>query len=130
MKITCISDTHGLHGSMTNYHKLGSGDILIHAGDFSNIGRQQEISDFMAWLHRQLKHFNHIIFIAGNHDRGMDPMFAETKSSVGHIKMYQESDIDNVGVVMEKPDWSAMSISKAALASPPPLPPSPAASAP
>jgi len=105
MKITCISDTHGLHGSMTNYHKLGSGDILIHAGDFSNIGRREEIVDFMAWLHRQLKHFNHIIFIAGNHDRGMDPMFMETKSSVGHIKMYQESDIDNVGVVMEKPDW-------------------------
>lgn len=104
-KITCISDTHGLHKSMTNYHKLGDGDVLLHAGDFSNTGKKHEILEFIAWLHRQLDNFNDIIFIAGNHDRGMDPMFSETKSSAGHIKLYQESDLDDTSVIMEKPEW-------------------------
>lgn len=104
-RIVCISDTHGLHNSMTNYNKLPEGDILIHSGDFSNIGRKSEIIDFISWLHRQLDRFNHIVFIAGNHDRGMDFQFVETKSSVGHIKVYNESDLDDVSVIMEKPDW-------------------------
>ena len=104
MKITCISDTHGLHNHMTNYHKLESGDVLLHAGDFSNIGKKSEILDFIAWLHRQLKQFNHIIFIAGNHDRSMDPMFVETKSSVGHIKINHDYE-------MQKPEWLLDAIS-------------------
>ena len=104
-RIVCISDTHGLHNSMTNYNKLPEGDILIHSGDFSNIGRKSEIIDFISWLHRQLDRFNHIVFIAGNHDRGMDFQFVETKSSVGHIKVYNESDLDDVSVIMDKPDW-------------------------
>lgn len=104
-KIVCISDTHGLHNSMTKYNKLPKGDILIHAGDFSNIGRKTEILDFMSWLHRQLDKFNHIIFISGNHDRGMDEFFVETKSSIGHIKVYQESDLDDTSVIIEKPEW-------------------------
>jgi predicted phosphodiesterase len=109
-RIVCISDTHGLHNSMTNYNKLGQGDILVHAGDFSNIGKKQEIVEFIAWLHRQLDSFNNIVFIAGNHDRGMDPMFVESKSSVGHVKLYDENDLYSEneitrGSASEKPEW-------------------------
>lgn len=110
-KIVCISDTHGLHNSMTKYNKLPEGDILIHAGDFSNIGKKTEILDFISWLHMQLDKFNHIVFISGNHDRGMDEFFVETKSSVGHIKVYQESDLEDSSIIMEKPDWLIEAIS-------------------
>ncbi|TDS11738.1 metallophosphatase domain-containing protein [Sphingobacterium paludis] len=62
MKIIAISDTHGQHRSLT----LPKGDMIIHAGDFSQAGRPAEVIDFLAWF-SQLK-FRHKIFIAGNHD--------------------------------------------------------------
>lgn len=67
MKIVCISDTHGKHRSM---NPLPDGDILIHAGDFSNDGSPEgvkEIIDFNNWLGEQ-KQFKWKIVIAGNHD--------------------------------------------------------------
>lgn len=105
MKITCISDTHGLHRSMLNYHKLGGGDVLIHAGDLTNIGKKYQIEETISFLTDQLHNFNHVVFIAGNHDRGFDPMFVETTSSVGHLKVYNEYDLEDVSVVMDRPTW-------------------------
>lgn len=62
MRIVCISDTHGLHDEVV----VPEGDILIHAGDHCNHGRQSEVRKFDAWLARQPH--RHKIFIAGNHD--------------------------------------------------------------
>lgn len=62
MKIVCISDTHGLHEHLV----LPNGDMLIHAGDISQQGEEQEIRDFLKWFSRL--NYQHKIFIAGNHD--------------------------------------------------------------
>jgi Icc-related predicted phosphoesterase len=62
MNITCISDTHNLHEKC----KLNGGEILIHGGDFSEFGSEEEIEDFMKWFAKQP--FNYKICIAGNHD--------------------------------------------------------------
>jgi len=62
MKITFISDTHGLHNQL----HLGSGEMLIHAGDVSNRGAKHEVEEFINWF-ADLD-FEHKIFIAGNHD--------------------------------------------------------------
>ena len=62
MKIVAISDTHGLHDQL----QLPSGDMLIHAGDVSNIGSLNDVVAFLNWLQRQ--DFKYKIFIAGNHD--------------------------------------------------------------
>jgi Icc-related predicted phosphoesterase len=63
MKIVCISDTHGLHRELT----VPSGDLLIHAGDFTFWGRStRAIKDFNAWL-GELPHRNKIV-IPGNHE--------------------------------------------------------------
>jgi predicted phosphodiesterase len=62
MRIVCISDTHGLH----DHVQVPDGDILIHAGDHCNHGRQSEVRKFDAWLAKQPH--RHKIFIAGNHD--------------------------------------------------------------
>jgi predicted phosphodiesterase len=64
MRIVFISDTHGLHGRMSA--PIPDGDILIHAGDGTNVGRMNEIAATGVWL-RSLPH-KHKIFIAGNHD--------------------------------------------------------------
>lgn len=74
MKIVAISDTHGLHSRMEHY--LPSGDLLIHAGDLTNIGKEHEVEDTMNWFKELANKYTHgIVFIAGNHDRSFDPKF-------------------------------------------------------
>ncbi len=62
MKITFISDTHGLHEQVA----LSPGDILIHGGDISGRGFEEELKEFFSWFSDQP--FDHKILIAGNHD--------------------------------------------------------------
>jgi len=73
MKIVAISDTHGKHKGL----KIPKCDILIHAGDFSNVGKHDEVERFLKWLVKQPA--EHIIFCAGNHDLSFDyePDFKE-----------------------------------------------------
>lgn len=70
MKVVCISDTHGIHREVIDgqLHELEvpDGDLLIHAGDFTNAGSLMEFNDFNQWL-GTLPH-KHKVFIAGNHD--------------------------------------------------------------
>lgn len=62
MKFVIISDTHGQHNNLT----LPKGDVLIHAGDISQRGKENEIIDFLNWFSNC--DFKYKIFIAGNHD--------------------------------------------------------------
>lgn len=59
-----MSDTHS--------HKidLPQGDVLIHSGDFSNVGERTDILNFIEWLNRQP--FKHKVIVAGNHEIGLD----------------------------------------------------------
>ena len=73
MKLTFISDTHGKHEYLTSkgYNNiLGSGDVLVHAGDISMMGKQHEIKNFLDWFSNT--EYTHKIFIAGNHDWGFE----------------------------------------------------------
>jgi len=63
MRILHISDTHGLH------HRLGTlppADVLVHSGDFTNMGTESEVLDFLNWLIPLP--YSHKIFVVGNHD--------------------------------------------------------------
>jgi Icc-related predicted phosphoesterase len=62
-RIVLISDTHDLQDRI---HPVPDGDILIHAGDLTMLGRMNEIAAAGVWL-RSLPH-RHKIYIAGNHD--------------------------------------------------------------
>lgn len=62
MRLVCISDTHGDHENVA----LPEGDVLIHAGDVTGHGTEEEYVSFVAWLASQPH--EHKIFIAGNHD--------------------------------------------------------------
>jgi Icc-related predicted phosphoesterase len=67
MRIVCISDTHGLHKPMEDFNPLPEGDVLIHAGDCTNVGKPHEVKEFVEWF-MNIKGFDSKIFIAGNHD--------------------------------------------------------------
>jgi Icc-related predicted phosphoesterase len=72
-KITFISDTHNKHKHLTSKgmgNILGSGDILVHAGDSTSMGQKHEIDQFLKWFSNT--DFEHKIFIAGNHDFGFE----------------------------------------------------------
>lgn len=58
-----LSDTHGLHKRLG---KLPHADVIIHSGDITFGGNENEVIDFLEWF-GSLPH-RHKIFIAGNHD--------------------------------------------------------------
>ena len=63
MKILHLSDTHGCHHTLRD---LPDADVIVHSGDFTMNGSQQEAIDFMNWF-CDLP-YSHKIFICGNHD--------------------------------------------------------------
>jgi len=62
MRIVCLSDTHNCNEQIA----VPDGDLLIHAGDATSTGTEDQIRRFNAWFsglpHRRK------VFIAGNHD--------------------------------------------------------------
>lgn len=64
----CISDTHGKHREMP---ALPTGDVLVHAGDFSMTGLLDEIEDFVEWF-AGVPGFKYKVVIAGNHEPTLD----------------------------------------------------------
>lgn len=64
MKIVCISDSHGSHYSLPH---PPYGDLLIHSGDFSSYGQENDTKDFLRWLGGL--HYKYKILVAGNHDK-------------------------------------------------------------
>ena len=62
VKIVCISDTHGEHGLVS----LPDGDVLVHAGDITAHGTQEDFISFVEWFSSHPH--KHKIFIGGNHD--------------------------------------------------------------
>lgn len=63
MRVVAISDTHMQHERV----QLPYGDILIHAGDFSNRGTLSEFFTFIRWMEKQPH--RHKILVPGNHDK-------------------------------------------------------------
>lgn len=63
MKILQISDTHGLHRQLAD---LPAADVIVHCGDFTEAGTEEEVLDFLNWFAEQP--YAHKIFVAGNHD--------------------------------------------------------------
>ena len=64
ISVIIISDTHGKHKKLIN---LPQADIIIHCGDFTTVGREHEVRNFMKW-YSDLNQYTHKIIIAGNHD--------------------------------------------------------------
>ena len=92
MNITVIADTHSLHHNL----KLEAGEMLIHAGDITEYGTEEEVIDFIKWFAKQP--FKYKIFVAGNHD-----LFLESFSKKALQKLLPDNVIclQNSGVTIE-----------------------------
>jgi Icc-related predicted phosphoesterase len=66
VRIVCVSDTHGIHQDIKKKFEIPDGDILIHAGDVSNVGEEYDVKQFLDWFVMKKPHSK--VFIAGNHD--------------------------------------------------------------
>ncbi|TXH14513.1 MAG: hypothetical protein E6R03_08985 [Hyphomicrobiaceae bacterium] len=77
-KIVCISDTHGLHEHL----HIPECDLLIHAGDATNLGKENEMRSFAQWLTRQ-KQAKEIVYVPGNHDIIAETDFAMVRDMFG-----------------------------------------------
>lgn len=86
MKIVTISDTHNKHLQLG---KLPEGDMLIHAGDFTSQGSEQEVESFINWFSNQ--DYKYKVFIAGNHDWFFQKDYNKDKLE----KMLDMYDTDN-----------------------------------
>ena len=81
VRCVCVSDTHSGHNAM---EPLPPGDVLIHAGDFSNVGEADDVLDFCNWVERQTQ-FRARVVIAGNHDLSLDKdSYPATYQRFGH----------------------------------------------
>mmetsp|Transcript_2542 Transcript_2542/g.2869 ORF Transcript_2542/g.2869 Transcript_2542/m.2869 type:complete len:380 (-) Transcript_2542:516-1655(-) len=69
VRFVCLSDTHGKHRDCA----VPYGDVILHAGDITNIGEFEQLQDFEEWL-SGLPH-EHKVVIAGNHDITTQPEY-------------------------------------------------------
>ncbi|XP_022111965.1 metallophosphoesterase MPPED2-like isoform X1 [Acanthaster planci] len=95
VRFVCISDTHNQAARLLP--TIPDGDILIHAGDFTNIGRPREIKRFNEFL-GQLPH-RHKVVIAGNHEVTFDRQLMTEQSS--HVFMSFATALQEV----KQEDW-------------------------
>lgn len=92
LRVVCISDTEGRHEDL----EIPDGDILIHAGDFTNWGELAEVQKFDAWL-GELPH-KHKIVIAGNHDFLMQKAGQKAPQYLTNATYLQEDSVEVEGL--------------------------------
>lgn len=112
LSIVIISDTHGRHKYL---NELPKADIIIHCGDFTSVGYEHEIQNFMKW-YSDLTQYKHKIIIAGNHDILYETNERLAKSLVPKGIIYLEDSgieikgINFYGTPVSKPfmNWAFM----------------------
>lgn len=84
--IDILSDTHRKH----DHFKCDGGDIIIHAGDVSSRGSDQEILNFINWF--EFQPYEHRIMIPGNHDWSLERNFHYWKDECAKRKIILLND--------------------------------------
>ena len=98
MRITHISDTHNKHNQLNGL--LPGGDLLIHSGDISSLGRKSEVERFVKWFNG-IDNYTNKVFIAGNHDMTFDKEIL-LRDKLAYFEGKTEYD---TSCSEGKPDW-------------------------
>ena len=117
LRLVIVSDTHHKEGGIV----VPPGDVLIHAGDFTDTGELSQCVKFNQWL-GTLPH-KHKVVIAGNHETTFDkdeyhklgPRFhgakpfdpEECRATLTNCVYLENSDITIDGVKIWGSPWSA-----------------------
>jgi Icc-related predicted phosphoesterase len=98
-KIICISDTHNKLGQI----KIPHGDILLHAGDGTMRGTDQEIFQ----LNQDLGNIDcdEKIIIAGNHDWGFQERAFTSRSFITNATYLEDSFVNVKGLKIYGAPW-------------------------
>ena len=101
MRIVCISDTHNCNEQIS----VPDGDVLIHAGDATIKGTDQEVFEFLRWF-SSLPH-GYKILIAGNHDWlfQTEVRFARNLIMDSEITYLQDSSTNIQGLKIYGSPW-------------------------
>lgn len=95
ISITMISDTHNRHRGIPN---IGFGDLIIHAGDATSMGKSHEIENFLKWYGQ--RDYETKVLIAGNHDWGFetDPDRFSDMASLYGVTLLNDSGTEYRGI--------------------------------
>jgi predicted phosphodiesterase len=69
LNVVVVSDTHGHYKQLDKIMQM-SGDIFIHAGDFTYYGREKDFLAFFKYLEKL--NFRYKVVISGNHEIVLD----------------------------------------------------------
>ena len=86
VRVVLISDTHGCHRQL----RIPVGDVLIHGGDFTRMGREEDAVDFNNWL-GELPHA-HKIVVDGNHEHNA-PWKARTAAMLSNATFLRDAAV-------------------------------------
>lgn len=99
MRLVLISDTHGQHRKLS----MPDGDILIHAGDFTDFGSERHFLDFNNWLGGL--DYKHKIVVAGNHETLLDRRPERAKELTNCVYL-QDSSVEVEGLKIHGSPWN------------------------
>jgi Icc-related predicted phosphoesterase len=104
MRIVMISDIHTEQFNMCRYHlgcastastlnHLPHGDLFIISGDVTHSGKLTEITLFRSFLNQLSKKYKNVVFIAGNHERTLDPIHYQNQGKKYHFPNIEDADL-------------------------------------
>jgi hypothetical protein len=87
IRCVLLSDTHMDHAALSDI--LPAGDVLIHAGDFTTMGRDGQAEQFNSWLGEMKirRGFQHIFVVNGNHEY-VCANSLETSPKIRYLEVY------------------------------------------
>ncbi|KAG5270034.1 hypothetical protein AALO_G00187900 [Alosa alosa] len=94
-RFVCVSDTH----SRTDGIQMPYGDVLLHTGDFTELGLPSEVKKFNDWLGGLP--YEYKVVIAGNHELTFDKDFMSDLVKQDYyrfpsVSKLKPEDFDNV----------------------------------
>jgi predicted phosphohydrolase len=98
-RLVCISDTHGRCEGIA----VPEGDVLIHAGDLTSMGKPDEIEREARWL-RGLPH-RHKVVIAGNHDFGFEDRPRASRALMEGLTYLEDEEATVAGLRVWGSPW-------------------------
>lgn len=84
VRFVCISDTYSMHDQV----EIPEGDILIHAGNFTRMGKIEEVEKFNTWLGTLPHKFK--IIIAGPNELTFDKELLQNKNALTKFEINME----------------------------------------
>jgi 3',5'-cyclic AMP phosphodiesterase CpdA len=94
VRLVCISDTHDRHAALP--HPLPAGDVLIHCGDATQLGLEEDLRRFAAWFAAQPH--RHKLFVPGAHDTWCGELPARAAELVADCEVLLDREVTIAGL--------------------------------